>query len=204
MGSRKMIVADLMTRNPTTVQPGDTLEAARRTMAAGRFRHLPVVEKGTLLAVLSDHDLGHDVGHMAHTRVNAVMTPNPITVEDYSPVERAAHLMIANKVGGLPVLHDGKLVGIITATDILGVVEAMLGENAEGSARIELDLIGSGEVTAATTLVQSICPLLGIGTYTRSAPKPSEVLFFRVPSASVEGAARALEQYGFKVLVVYS
>jgi len=199
-----MIVAELMTKNPSTVQPCDTLEAAQQTMAAGRFRHLPVVEKGTLLGVLTDREVRQHVGHLAHTRVNAVMTPNPVTVEDYSPVERAANLMIANKVSGLPVLHDGKLVGIITATDMLRIVEAILGENAGRSARIDLDLIGSGEIKAATTLVQSICPLLGIGTYTTSAPKAGEVLFVRVPAASVQGATRALEQYGFKVLAVHS
>jgi acetoin utilization protein AcuB len=199
-----MIVAELMTKNPSTVRPGDTLEAAQRTMAAGRFRHLPVVDKGVLVGVLTDRDLRQHLGHLAHTRVNAVMTPNPVTVQHYSPVERAAHLMVTNKVGSLPVLHDGKLVGIITATDMLGIVEAILGENAEDSARIDLDLTGSGEITAATTLVQSICPLLGIGTYTRNAPKAGEVLYVRVPPTSVQPAARALEQYGFKVLAVHS
>jgi acetoin utilization protein AcuB len=193
-----------MTRNPSTVQPGDTLEAAQRTMAAGRFRHLPVVEQDVLVGVVTDRDLRQHAGHLAHTRVNAVMTCNPVTVQDYSPVERAAHLMVANKVGSLPVVHDGKLVGIITSTDMLGIVEAILGENAEDSARIDLDLTGSGEITAATTLVQSICPLLGIGTYTRNAPKTGEVLYVRVPPKSVQPAARALEQYGFKVLAVHS
>ena len=199
-----MIVAELMTKNPSTVQPGDTLEGAQQTMTSGRFRHLPVVDHNVLVGVVTDRDLRQHLGHLAHTRVSAVMTPNPVTLEDYSPVERAAQLMLTNKVSGLPVLHDGRLVGIITATDMLGIVEAILGDDAEASARIDLDLIGSGEITAATTLVQSICPLLGIGTYTRSAPKAGEVLYIRVPPGSVEPAARALEQYGFKVLAVHS
>jgi acetoin utilization protein AcuB len=199
-----MKVAELMTKNPSTAQPADTLEAAQRTMEAGCFRHLLVVEDGALVGVLTDRDLRQHLGHLAHTRVSAVMTPNPVTVQDYSPVERAAHLMVTNKVSSLPVLHDGKLVGILTTTDMLGIVGGILGESAEDSARIDLDLIGSGEITAATTLVQSICPLLGIGTYTRSASKKGEVLYVRVPPGSVQPVARALQQYGFKVLAVHS
>jgi hypothetical protein len=98
------------------------------------------------------------------------------------------------------VVEDGKLVGIITATDMLQVLEAVLG--ADGTCRIDLSLDGSGEIAAATSLIQSICPLRGVGTYRRNNAD-REVLYVQVASTSAERAAQILKEYGFKVLAVH-
>jgi len=127
------------------------------------------------------------------------MSTHPFSIAPSAPVETAAHLLPANKIGSLPVVQDGKLVGIITATDMLRALEAVLG--AGGSSRIDLNLQGSGEIAAATSLVQTICPLLGIGTYRRNK---REVLYVQVSSTSAQQAADALRNYGVKVLAVHS
>jgi len=196
-----VIVAEVMTPNPVTVAPSDTLQAAQEKMEVGRFRQVPVVDKERLVGILTDRDTRQLIGQLAHTRVEAVMSTHPFTVDPSTPVEKAAHLLITNKIGGLPVVEDGKLVGIITATDMLRVLEAVLG--AEGSSRIDLNLEGSGEIAAATSLVQTICPLLGIGTY-RQRNAEREVLYLRVSSTSAQRAADTLKEYGFKVLAVHS
>ena len=196
-----MIVAEVMTPNPVTVAPSDTLQAAQEKMEVGRFRQVPVVDKERLVGILTDRDTRQLIGQLAHTRVEAVMSTHPFTVDPSTPVEKAAHLLTINKIGGLPVVEDGKLVGIITATDMLRVLEAVLG--AEGSSRIDLNLEGSGEIAAATSLVQTICPLLGIGTY-RQRNAEREVLYLRVSSTSAQRAADTLKEYGFKVLAVHS
>jgi len=181
-----MIVAELMTKNPVTVVPSDTLQAAHEKMEAGRFRQVPVVDKQRLVGILTDRDTRQHIGQLAHTRVDAVMSTHPFSVDPSTPVEKAAHLLMTNKIGSLPVVEDGKLVGIITATDMLRVLEAVLG--AEGSSRIDLNLDGSGEIAAATSLVQTICPLLGIGTYRRRNAE-REVLYVQVSSTSAQRAA---------------
>ena len=196
-----MIVAELMTPNPVTVAPSDTLQTAHEKMEIGRFRQVPVVDKEILVGILTDRDTRQHIGQMAHMRVDAVMSTHPFSVDPSTPVEKAAHLLMTNKIGGLPAVEDGKLVGIITATDMLRVLEAVLG--AEGTSRIDLNLDGSGEIAAATSLVQTICPLLGIGTYRRRNAE-REVLYLQVSSTNAQRAADTLKKYGFKVLTLHS
>jgi len=82
------------------------------------------------------------------------------------------------------------------------MLEAILGSAADDSVRIDLDAAGSGEITAAVSLVRSICPVLCIGTYNRKPPG-GEVLYLRVPAAGADRAAVSLQQHGFKVLTVH-
>jgi hypothetical protein len=84
---------------------------------------------------------------------------------------------------------------------MLRALEAVLG--ADGSSRIDLNLDGSGEIAAATSLVQTICPLLGVGTYRRKNAE-REVLYVQVSSINAQRAADALKEYGFKVLAIHS
>jgi acetoin utilization protein AcuB len=196
-----MIVAELMTSHPLTVGPSDTLQLAHEKMEAGRFRQVPVVDEERLVGILTDRDTRQHIGQLAQTRVDAVMSTHPFSVHPSAPVEKAAHLLMTNKIGSLPVVEDGRLVGIITATDMLRALEAVLG--ADGSSRIDLNLDGSGEIAAATSLVQTICPLLGIGTYRRKNAE-HEVLYVQVSSTNAQRAADALKEYGFKVLAIHS
>ena len=196
-----MIVAELMTSHPLTVGPSDTLQLAHEKMEAGRFRQVPVVDEERLVGILTDRDTRQHIGQLAQTRVDAVMSTHPFSVHPSAPVEKAAHLLMTNKIGSLPVVEDGRLVGIITATDMLRALEAVLG--ADGSSRIDLNLDGSGEIAAATSLVQTICPLLGIGTYRRKNAE-REVLYVQVSSTNAQRAADALKEFGFKVLAVHS
>ena len=197
-----MIVAELMTPNPVTVAPSDTLELAYERMKAGQFRHLPVMDEGKLIGILTDRDLRQCLGQLGHTSVEAVMSALPFSVRPSTPVEQAARLLATNKMGSLPVVENGKLVGIITATDLLHAIEAILGSAVDGSVRIDLDVAGSGEISAAISLVRTICPVLCMGTYSRKAAD-GEVLYVRVAATGAQHASRMLQQYGFKVLAVH-
>lgn len=116
-----MKVRDLMTPNPQTARPTDTLSLVESKMQQARFRRVPVVdETGNLVGIVSDGDLRQHLGYLATTRVSAAMVERPITVAADAAVETAAQLMIWHKMGGLPVLDDaGQLVGIITESDLL-------------------------------------------------------------------------------------
>jgi hypothetical protein len=96
------------------------------------------------------------------------MSALPFSVRPSTPVEQAARLLATNKMGSLSVVENGKLVGITTATDLLH--EAILGSAVDGSVRIDLDVAGSGEISATISLVHTICQVLCIGTYSRKAP----------------------------------
>jgi CBS domain-containing protein/nucleotide-binding universal stress UspA family protein len=112
-------VGRVMTANPKTVGPGDVLESARALMAEARVRHLPVVEHGRLVGILSDRDLPAHVGQLARTRVHVAMTGDPVTVSPDVSVEAAARLMLERRVRALPVVDGERVIGILSVTDIL-------------------------------------------------------------------------------------
>lgn len=115
-----MKVRDLMTPAPQTIHPNDTLSLAEERMQQGRFRRLPVVdEAGNLVGILTDGNLREHVGYLASTRVTAAMSERLVTVPACAEVETAAQLMVWHKIGGLPVVEGGRMVGIITESDLL-------------------------------------------------------------------------------------
>jgi acetoin utilization protein AcuB len=197
-----MIVADLMTTNPISVRTLSTLRAARDLMNEGRFRQLPVVDNGRLIGMLTDRDLREHLGQLNHVRVDAAMSTPPFSVRPSTPVEQAAHMLVTKKIGSLPVIDDGKLVGIIAASDLLQALVAILGKTGDGSVRIDLNVAGSGEITAAISLVRTFCPVLAMGTYNRNAGE-SAVFYLRVAATGAQRATQTLRAYGFKVLAVH-
>jgi len=114
-----MQIINLMTSDPVTIRPHDTLSKAKTIMDAGRFRRVPVVDDGRLVGILTERDLREYTGFLESTRVNAAMRTALITVTPYNTVEDAARLMLKHKIGGLPIVADGKLVGIVTTSDLL-------------------------------------------------------------------------------------
>ena len=114
-----MQLVNLMTAAPITIGSHDILSKAKYMMDAGRFRRLPVVDAGRLVGILTERDLREYTGHMDSTRVNAAMHTALVTVTPRNTVEDAARLMLRHKIGGLPVVADGKLVGIVTTSDLL-------------------------------------------------------------------------------------
>jgi acetoin utilization protein AcuB len=114
-----MLIGKLMTYGAITVSSHDTLRRAATLMEDGGFRRVPVVDNDKLVGIISDRDVRAHAGYLDSTRVTAAMTGDPKTVTPKMSVEDAARLMIEHKIGGLPVVEEGKLVGIITTTDVL-------------------------------------------------------------------------------------
>jgi acetoin utilization protein AcuB len=123
-----MQILNLMTADPVTVTPRDTLAAAKAIMDAGRFRRVPVVDGNRLVGILTERDVREHSGYLESTLVNAAMRTALITVGPRATVEDAARLMLRHKIGGLPIVDDSRLVGIVTTSDLLkaflNVVEA--------------------------------------------------------------------------------
>jgi nucleotide-binding universal stress UspA family protein/CBS domain-containing protein len=117
--ARQGSVGRLAFRDAVVIAADATLGEARRTMTAERVRHLPVIEREKLVGMLSDADLGPYVGHLDRTKVNAAMTPDPTTVVADADVATAARLMLDRRVRALPVVEGERVVGVISASDIL-------------------------------------------------------------------------------------
>lgn len=115
-----MKVADWMTTKVETVHPRDTLADAEARMRRGRFRRLPVVDDaGALVGILTERALHEHVGYLQTTRVTAAMVEKPLTIGPDESIERAAEIILEHKIGGLPVVNNDTLIGIITETDLL-------------------------------------------------------------------------------------
>ena len=114
-----MQIVNLMTPDPIAINPADTLANAKAVMDEGRFRRLPVVEDGRLVGIITERDIREHLGYLGSTRVNAAMRTALITVTPYDTLEVAAQLMLKHKIGGLPIATGGKLVGIVTTSDLL-------------------------------------------------------------------------------------
>lgn len=113
------LVEDRMTRKVVTAKSTETLAAAASKMKAGKFRRLPVVDADKLVGIVSEFDLKGYADELDSTLVETAMTRDPITVMPTEKLQSAAALMHQHEVGALPVLHGGKVVGIVTAKDLM-------------------------------------------------------------------------------------
>jgi len=132
------VVREIMMGSPVTLKSDDTLDLANDVISLGRIRHIPIVESGKLVGVLSDRDL---IGTAASqifglkqraksawlktTLIKSVMKKRVITVEPDTSIKDAAHLMAERKIGCLPVVSEGTLVGLVTTTGVLRYVERL-------------------------------------------------------------------------------
>jgi|SRR5258708_40933 acetoin utilization protein AcuB len=114
-----MQIVNLMTPDPIAIGQHDTLSKAKRLMDEGRFRRLPVMDNDQFVGIVTERDLREYTGYLDSTRVTAAMRTPLVTVTPYNTVEDAALLMLKHKIGGLPIVSEGKLVGIVTTTDLL-------------------------------------------------------------------------------------
>ena len=115
-----MRVADVMTRRVETVAPGDSAADAGALMSRGGFRHLVVVHRDEVVGVLSDRDLrgaAHAMGR--DLQVGDLMSRTVVSVTPTTSIAEAANLMRLGSINCLPVLQQGRLVGIVTSGDLL-------------------------------------------------------------------------------------
>jgi CBS domain-containing protein len=132
------VVREIMMGSPVTLKPDDTLALANDVISLGRIRHIPVVEGGKLRGMLTERDLmgaaATQIFGLKQSSKNAllksvqirdVMKKRVVTVAPDTPIKDAAHLLADKKIGCLPVVSEGTLVGLVTTTDILRYVESI-------------------------------------------------------------------------------
>jgi CBS domain-containing protein len=128
-------VRDLMAQDPATLGRNETLDLAESIMNLGRIRHMPVLDDGKIVGILSQRDLFRSalitaLGFGRKTTsaliktitIKEIMTEHVITISPEATIKDAARLMIDKKIGCLPVVEDQKLIGLLTETDILRYV----------------------------------------------------------------------------------
>lgn len=116
------MVSDWMTHNPVTATPQEKLSSIRQKFEAGHFRSIPVVSDGKLVGIVTDRDLGLFTGRLDDTQASDAMNEAPPVVSPDTSLQKAASVLREHKLESLPVVEASRLVGIITTTDVLGVL----------------------------------------------------------------------------------
>lgn len=116
-----MKLGEVMRRGVTTVRPRDSLRLAGQIMAWAEVKHLPVVEHGRLVGVLSERDVLQHRDTSAGTDVAAVMTQPPLTASVDEDVQDATRRLVEEQIGCLPIVENEKLLGIVTRGDLLAL-----------------------------------------------------------------------------------
>ena len=204
-------VKDSMAREVATLSPGDTAAEALALCRDRRIRHLPVLEGGGLVGIVSDKDLRSATpafgdparaAALAEVRVGDVMVREVVTTGPDDPIDAAANTMREEKINCLPVLEGGDLVGIVTSSDVMESLVYLLGAHEPGS-RMEVVVPDRpGTLAGVAGLIGELgINIVSVVTGPRlDGEPPSRVAIFRVDTINPSHAADVLEKADYTVL----
>ena len=119
-----MFVKEIMTTDVRTIRPEDTVKVLAQEMIKYKIGSLVVVEgSGEVVGIATERDIIEDIILLGKSpeeiKVRDIMTKDLVTINPSSTLEEAAELMVNHKIKKLPVIEKGRLVGIVTATDLI-------------------------------------------------------------------------------------
>lgn len=209
-----MLVKHRMTPDPVSVRPSDTLAHALKLTREHRVRHLPVVEGGEIVGIVSDRDIRlampsplavpdpERAAFLEGTAVADIMAREVITVGPFDTVEDAAVLLHRHRVGSVPVVDAlGRLLGILTETDILHAFVEILGSGGPSS-RIEVALPDRpGELSRALRILgeEQRLNVSGVMVLPVARADGTKVTVLHVATIDPRVPLAALEQAGYEV-----
>ena len=162
-----MLVGKRMTRNPITIPPDVSIAEAMEWMRREKVRRFPVVDKkGKLMGIVTREDLLHaspssvtslnmwEVSYLlSQVKVKEVMTKDVVTTTEDVPLEEASRVMADNRIGSLPVMRDGMVVGIITESDLFKTFLELFGAREKGIRVTLLAPYYKGSLAAISTAI---------------------------------------------------
>ncbi|MBI5419665.1 MAG: CBS domain-containing protein [Deltaproteobacteria bacterium] len=209
-----MIVAKRMMRNPVYVDENDSMKKAMDLLREHGIRHLPVLKDGEkLVGILTETDIKQASPSPAtaleireiyylldKVKVKQIMTRRPYTISPGAPIEEAALIMREKKVGCLPVIENGKLVGILTETDILDAFIDSMGVSGPGY-RVEIALPNRpGMLFEVLKLLKDFdANIVSVATAAHDDPE-MKVLILRIETKNYKVLKAALKKAGFEML----
>ncbi|MGI6085891.1 MAG: CBS and ACT domain-containing protein [Acetivibrionales bacterium] len=206
-----MFVRNKMTANPFTISADQTIPDAHEMMAENGVKRLPVMKNGKLVGVVSKEDIvqaspskattfsmGEITYLLSKTKISQIMNKDPIIITSNALLEEAAILMRDNNVSFLPVVDYGKLVGIITESDIFDSFIELLGFREPGT-RLTV------EADDAPGIMANLTGIIGnfganinhVAVYRGSSGKSSVVI--GINSMNTAEMEKSIESQGYKI-----
>jgi len=208
-----MRIKDMMTKNPVTVDSKTLLLDAQKILRENNIRRLPVVDKGKLVGIITQHDFLmaspspvtslsiHELNYLlSKMEVSEIMKKNPVTITPDTPFEEALKIGQNKKIGSFPVVEKGKLVGIVTESDIVRVLMRSLGIREEGS-RITIEGLGDklGDLEKIIQIVeQHQTVILSIMSFPRPEKK-DWMIVLRLKTTDPDPIVKDFKKAGFNV-----
>ena len=208
---RAMLIRDIMLTDAVTATLDTRLPELVRLLQRRGFRHVPILDTGKLVGIVSDRDIkqsmvsaalsvdGKKREHLLETlTAGDIMTRRLVTIGPTDGVEEAARLMVLHRVSALPVTDGDRLLGIVTETDILRLFVRALGV-LEPSSRVEVVALDPG-----SRLTELVCTVEDTGSrissvMTLQAPNGEKELVLRLATMDARPAMQALEMRGYIV-----
>jgi len=214
-----VLVKDFMTRNPITIAPETSFNEALKLMKQNKIKRLIVMKDDRIVGIVTEKDLLYASPSKATTlnvwelhyllsklKVEEIMTKDVVTVNENTPIEDAARIMEERDISGLPVVDDaGKLVGIITQTDIFKVFVEIFGTKREGTIRYTMEMPNRpGELLeVAKRIYEAGGNIISIATLCEEG-KDSYLATLRVENIDHEKFIKSLDEINVKLLYYYS
>ena len=197
-----MKIKTLMIPDPITITEKASIQEAIEIMKENSIRHLPVVGKNHVLkglVTLADLKIGFIPSMVGDVSLKDLMIQDPVTVDPNDYIEIAAQLIYKHKIGGMPVVKDGKLVGIITQTDILRAFIDMMGILTASS---RIDVVIGGTPGSFRKVLQIIHDAGGdiINVGVKPQMTTDRTYFFRLTPCRTAPIKKALETEGYEVV----
>ena len=193
-----MLVVERMTRPPLTVTGAATVEEALSVLTEHKQRHLSVLDaEETLVGIVSEKDL---LRARREELVETVMTREVVTVTEYTTLEEAARIMADHTISSLPVMRDGKLVGIITETDLFHIFLELMGGREEG---VRLTMLVPEERGILASLTSEIAQMggniLALSTFMGEDPT-NRTVTVKVSGAPTDKLIAVMEALGMEIV----
>ena len=208
-----MLVRKKMHKDLVTVTKEERMTVAKKVMKEKNIRHLPVVDGKKLIGLVTNMDIRKAEASPATSleirelhylldklTVGEIMTRNVITISPDISIEEATTLLHDNKIGCLPVVEDGNLVGIITENDVMEILIEVMGMKEKGS-RVEVIVDDKPGALADITRIIKEHNVNITSLVTDAADEPGKrLVVFKLKTFYFEPIKKALEGAGFPVV----
>ncbi len=197
-----MKVGEWMERELVTIDRKTTIQGAISLMKKHSIRHLPVIEEGRLVGLVTEGDMRQVfvASLIEELSIDDVMIKDPITVKVDTEIDDAARVIYYNKIGGLPVVDEGQgLLGIITVADIMAAFIELMGV-LKSSSRIDIVLGQDPEAFEEVSRIISSNggKIISVGMLPQSDRKKN-IYFFRLEKRRIGKIVDALGKAGYRV-----
>lgn len=208
-----MDVAIFMTPDPITITKYTNIYDARKIMEDHNIRRLPVIDGQRLTGIVSKTDILeasppdlskhsiHELNYiLSRMIVSEIMTKHPLTVAPGTSIEIAAKLMRKYKISSLPVLDEGKIVGIITESDLFDAFIDIMGGTVRGS-RLVLNLEDTPGALANVTHIisQHKANILSVVSSRRKSPEGKSAILIKLDREDVSDIVEDMREIGLSV-----